>query len=53
MFAVLMTPGMCASWCRGLVGAESPVDRNSVDTSLVRGVHDIEVVEDPVDVVFP
>jgi hypothetical protein len=29
------------------------VDPTSVDTSLVRGVHDIEVVEDLVDVLFP
>jgi hypothetical protein len=32
-----------------------PVDRTSADTSLVHGVHvhDIEVVEDLVDVIFP
>jgi hypothetical protein len=30
-----------------------PVDRTSVDTSLVCGVHNIEVVEDLADVLFP
>jgi hypothetical protein len=30
-----------------------PVDRTSLDTSLVRDVHEIEVVEDLVDVLFP
>jgi hypothetical protein len=30
-----------------------PVDRTSVDTLFVRGVHDIEVVKDLVGVLFP
>jgi hypothetical protein len=30
-----------------------PVDHTSVDTSLVCGIHDVEVVEDLVDVLFP
>jgi hypothetical protein len=50
-----MTPAMCKLDVVDLLAQKDDlsIDRTSVNASLVRGVHDIEAVEDLLDVVFP